>query len=88
MIGDVPCVVTVSGSLVQIVESMLVRLSMAVGRLKLYIQLTTCWCKVDGGEYCIAVLAGKRHREDANDVRNALLTSQMLTAIRSKARAE
>ena len=55
----------------------------AQGRL-----LTACWCKIHGGEYCAAVLAGKRYREDTNDVRKALLASQMLTAIRSKARAE
>lgn len=55
----------------------------AQGRL-----LTACWCKIHGAEYCAAVLAGKRHREDANDVRKALLAGQMRTAIRSKARAE
>jgi class 3 adenylate cyclase len=55
----------------------------AQGRL-----LTACWCKIHGAEYCAAVLAGERRREDANDVRKALLASQMRTAVRSKARAE
>ncbi|MGH3854677.1 MAG: hypothetical protein ACRDR6_14500 [Pseudonocardiaceae bacterium] len=55
----------------------------AQGRL-----LTACWCDVHGEEYCAAVLTGERHRVDVDDVRRALLASQMRTAIRSKARSE
>lgn len=55
----------------------------AQGRL-----LTACWCAVHGEEYCTAVLAGQRHRDDANPVRKALQASQMRTAIRRKAQAE
>ena len=55
----------------------------AQGRL-----LTSSWCKIHGAEYCTAVLAGKRRRDDANGVRASLQSSQMLTAIRSKAQTE
>ena len=55
----------------------------AQGRL-----LASYWCEVHGEEYCAAVLAGKRHRQDANDLRKALVASQVHTAIRRKARAE
>jgi len=55
----------------------------AQGRL-----LTAYWCEVHGEEYCAAVLAGQRHREDANVLHKALAASQMRTAIRNKARAE
>jgi class 3 adenylate cyclase len=55
----------------------------AQGRL-----LRSYWCPVHRKEYCTAVLEGKRRREDANGVREALLASQMRTAIRSKARSE
>jgi len=55
----------------------------AQGRL-----LTSGWCDTHGEEYCAAVLAGKRNREDANNMRQALVSSQMRIAIRKKARAE
>jgi class 3 adenylate cyclase len=55
----------------------------AQGRL-----LSAYWCAVHGDEYCTAVLDGKRRREDANGVRDALVASQMSTAIRIKARSE
>jgi class 3 adenylate cyclase len=55
----------------------------AQGRL-----LKSYWCPVHGEEYCAAVLDGKRRREDANGVREALLMSQMRTAIRTKAKSE
>lgn len=50
--------------------------------------LSASWCATHGAEYCAAVLAGGRHRKDANNVRTALLASQMRTAIRTKARTE
>jgi len=55
----------------------------AQGRL-----LSACWCGVHGEEYCAAVMAGKRQREDANHLHAALIASQMRTAIRNKARME
>lgn len=55
----------------------------AQGRL-----LSACWCKTHGEKYCADVLAGKRRREDANDVRKALVASQTRNAIRAKAQTE
>ncbi|SRR5712691_3300175 len=50
--------------------------------------LTAAWCSVHGDEYCAAVLAGKRHRGDADNLRKALAASQMRIAIRLKAKNE
>ncbi|MYR07766.1 hypothetical protein GTV32_16300 [Gordonia sp. SID5947] len=55
----------------------------AQGRL-----LSADWCTTHGDEYCAAVLAGDRSRNDANDLRKDLVASQMRTAIRAKARTE
>lgn len=51
-------------------------------------RLTACWCATHGKEYCTAVLAGERRRQDANGVRAELQASQMRTAIREKAHQE
>jgi class 3 adenylate cyclase len=48
-------------------------------------KLTACWCKIHGSEYCAAVLAGSRRREDVNDLRTALARNQMHNAIRNRA---
>ncbi len=50
--------------------------------------LDASWCSVHGDEYCTAVLDGKRHRDEVTEARKAVAASQMLSAIRSKARNE
>ncbi|OPX05553.1 hypothetical protein [Mycobacterium sp. AT1] len=48
--------------------------------------LTSRWCSTHGEEYCAAVLAGSRRRDDVDALRTALRLSQMRDAIRAKAR--
>lgn len=43
------------------------------------------WCEEHGAEYCNAVMAGKRQRDDVSDLRQQLIKSQMETAIRKSA---
>lgn len=50
--------------------------------------LSACWCDTHGAEYCAAVLAGDRRREDVKELRAEVQLSQMSTAIREKARNE
>lgn len=50
--------------------------------------LSACWCDVHGEQYCDAVLAGLRNRDDVGSLRIALQRSQMRDAIRVKARNE
>jgi class 3 adenylate cyclase len=53
----------------------------AQGRL-----LTSQWCSEHGPEFCDAIISGKRNRDDVNNLREALLLTQMETALRLKAR--
>jgi class 3 adenylate cyclase len=55
----------------------------AQGRL-----LKSTWCDVHGAEYCEAIMSGKKNRTDVNNLREAMLLSQMETALRTKARQE
>lgn len=48
--------------------------------------LTSRWCPSHGAEYCKAVLAGSRRRDDVDALRIALQLNQMRDAIRAKAR--
>ena len=50
--------------------------------------LGACWCDTHGAEYCAAVLAGDRRREEVKELRAEVQLSQMHTAIREKAQNE
>lgn len=50
--------------------------------------LSACWCAVHGADYCAAVLEGRTKRDDAQSVRAAVQKSQMLEAVRAKARTQ
>jgi hypothetical protein len=43
--------------------------------------LTSHWCNIHGEEYCTAIVAGQRHRNDADAVRKAQTVSPLRTAI-------
>jgi class 3 adenylate cyclase len=47
--------------------------------------LTSTWCLVHGGEYCSAILDGKRQRADATDIRVAAMQLEMKKVIRVRA---
>lgn len=51
-------------------------------------RLLSSWCTVHGEEYCNAILDGKKHRTEVNNLRAAMLQGQMANAIRLKARRE
>jgi class 3 adenylate cyclase len=55
----------------------------AVGRV-----LSATWCDVHGADYCTAVLAGKKKRDDASEARLALTKSRMENAWWVKAQHE
>lgn len=50
--------------------------------------LNSYWCDVHGEEYCSAVLAGNRTREDVKELRATVARSQMHTALEGKERFE
>jgi class 3 adenylate cyclase len=50
--------------------------------------LSAFWCDVHGEAYCAAVLAGRRNRNDVENLRKGLEMSQMRDAIRRKAKNE
>ncbi|WP_328844701.1 hypothetical protein [Streptomyces sp. NBC_00258] len=51
-------------------------------------KLKVGWCEVHGQEYCEAVLAGRKKRQDVDGVRSTLQRNLMRDAIFSKAQAE
>ncbi|ADH69824.1 adenylate/guanylate cyclase domain-containing protein [Nocardiopsis dassonvillei] len=50
--------------------------------------LTAGWCVTHGEEYCTAILEGRKKREDAKDLREALQKSKMRNAVRLKAQRD
>jgi hypothetical protein len=50
--------------------------------------LFSTWCAIHGADYCDAVMSGQKKRDDVEEVRKALYSTQMTEAIRSKARTE
>jgi len=50
--------------------------------------LTSAWCVVHGAEYCAAIMAGLKKRNNVDEVRKQLMLSQMSNAIRFKAARE
>ncbi|WP_158711466.1 hypothetical protein [Streptomyces xylophagus] len=44
-------------------------------------QLVSTWCETHGAEYCDAIMAGKRKRDDVTDVRKAMEQDQMRHAL-------
>lgn len=50
--------------------------------------LTSQWCDTHGEEYCNAILDGKKKRAEVNNLREAMLLTQMSNAIRAKAQTE
>jgi class 3 adenylate cyclase len=48
-------------------------------------RLLAAWCATHGPEYCAAILAGQRHRDDVAEARLNLTKAQMQNAIRVKA---
>lgn len=48
--------------------------------------LSACWCATHGPEYCDAVLAGSKRRNDVDDLRTASQLSQMRSALRATAK--
>jgi hypothetical protein len=51
-------------------------------------RLVAAWCTTHGPEYCAAILAGQRQRDDVAEARLDLTKAQMLSAIRLKAATE
>jgi len=48
--------------------------------------LVAGWCSVHGSDYCDAIMAGDKKRDDVDDLRSALTRTQMGNALRETAR--